>query len=139
MNAIDLGKMNQTVEAVSLGGANYWTHGKRRKAYKELDARLCSLYGLEPSKIVHTHNVPVPGALGVNAGKTIYLGRWSLVTYLHEFYHRVVGADEMTCRIVSNFLYIAAYPEKASNAVLVQGVVKTKTDFASACPDGRVV
>lgn len=124
-----LDKINEVVDVVRSYGEDYWNKdtNTRELTFAVLNGELSRLFNVTKPEIkIIPRALSITQILGISNRQqnVIQLNKYSLVTYLHEFFHHLGNSDEVDARIFSNMIFGMAYPEKISKLKLKGGIVK---------------
>ena len=130
MPSFDLSKLDEVVEIIKEGNEEYWNKSKCLEALQSLDIRLSKYMNVKEKKVIIDKEIWCNGAC---LPDKLVLNKASLITFLHEFMHDIVGKisinTEISARIISNILFENAYPERYRNLVLKDGILYSKGKF----------
>lgn len=122
---IQLDKTFRIVEIVRKQNFDYWDKDKRKTAFENLNKDLSDFFGVEKPKICFLEKDKRAVVLGMcdKNSKIIFLSNYSLITFLHEFFHYVFDNSETDIRIFSVLVFSLAYPQNLKKLILNNGCV----------------
>jgi len=121
---MEIKRIDELVEIVREQNNNYWKKESRKRAFEILNRRLTEYFNLKPSKIIVKKNLFCFGCCDIKNHKII-MNRYSLITFLHEFFHKIFP-DEYSVRLLSSIIFSLAYPRRFRKLILHKGILQRK-------------